>query len=204
MLFSIQLHLTQRLLFAKFPSLPSSHPFASSHRHSKLFNGQCMVLTLRWKKKSWNDIGKLVSHCLFSKWHEKSDLLLISALSKDDLCAQHHVVNVHEAESLDMAHSLPSQNHLSKATLRAKTGKIWNIIWICIYNIPESIHILFHLTILRGLGNRKTYKNGFSPLIEALTESLVNKRKLNSTPTYNLLMFFQDFLTSFSWGVRET
>lgn len=71
------------------------------------------------KKTCSKFIGRLVSHCLFSKWHKESDLFMISALSKDDLCVQHHVVIVYELDPLDKVQALPFQNDLSIATLWA-------------------------------------------------------------------------------------
>lgn len=48
---------------------------------------------------------------------------MISALSKDDLCVQHHKVSVYESESLDKAQALPFQNHQSIATEHGKMIK---------------------------------------------------------------------------------
>lgn len=78
------------------------------------------------KKTCWNYIGRLVSHCLFSKWHRESDLLTISALSKDDLCAQHHVVNVfvfRQGKLCLLKKSLVSSNTVSK--IEGKTAVLF-------------------------------------------------------------------------------
>lgn len=72
------------------------------------------------KKTCLKYIGRLISHCLFSKWHKESDLFMISGLSKDDLCSQHHVVMVYELDPLDKVQAFPFQNYLSITTLWAK------------------------------------------------------------------------------------
>lgn len=75
------------------------------------------------KKTCWNYIGRLVSHCLFSKWHKESDLYKISALSKGDLCAEHHVVTVYEVvfrkgTNLAFSKLLVNNNIVSQIVIR--------------------------------------------------------------------------------------
>lgn len=72
------------------------------------------------KKTCLKYIGRLILQCLSSKWHKESDLFMISALSKNDLCAQHHTVMVYELDPLDKVQAFSFQNYLSIATLWAK------------------------------------------------------------------------------------
>lgn len=140
------------------------------------------------KKTCWNYIGRLVSHCLFSKWHKESDLFAISALSKDDLCAQHHAVKAYEE-----AQTLPSpvnSNIVSEIIIIQQQKKLFCFASCSGYSHHQKLFRshesgLSHnnLVSLRAFGQnhrRRRIYSLFSGTDEAATESLVNKRKFNS------------------------